>query len=399
MLDQIKQALKKRIEKDIGRAFEELEKILSPQSAHQGTFGTLYNRFNSLKIDEIEGTASYENMKMTENQITKGLLSLIDFLSEDDLHPEQLLQFQIENINLEEDLGEVHLVNCNRDTQDTLFWNSFESFSKTPYQFYFINACNTQMPQSLAERVIYELIELVLDNDDEALNLVIEEKSNRVQVENLPLGPTFQFSKKKFETYFCERFEREFGQANQLSFAEFLQTGLPKLKQQYVATVFQVNKWKPSLMKEYFQWIMSSFTSAHEDVPTFLFFFPVMLKGFVSEEVPAEHVEAVKIIHELCAEYSSSSIYIEPLPPVKKADIDIWLANLGVGNPVIRDRIIHSLINTLLPERQQQIAALLNELEKIPDLSERRRKMAESIKLDMAEAEILQEKIYEFSQR
>ena len=379
MLDQIKHSLKSHLANDLGRAFEELKKSLATHSAHLITFGTLYNRYSSYNIEKIKGTASYENMEMTRAQIVDGFLSLLDLLSDDDLSPELLLQSQIENISLASDLGEIHLVNCDRVAQSEYLWEKFGSFGQTHFQFYFINACNTQMPQSLAERAVYELIEFVLGNDDEALGIVMDEKTGRVRIENLPIGPTSQFSKNKFKTYFCERFEHEFGEANQLSFEDFLQTGIPKLRHQYIATVFQVNQWKANQMKDYFEWILGSFEAAHEDVPTFLFFLPVMLKGFDTEDVPAEHTSALEVIHQLCADFPAKATFIEPLKALPSSDLDAWLADLGEGNPLIRERIIASLVNTFLPERRAEILA--------------------SNQLDMCEAEILQQKIYEFSQR
>lgn len=394
------------LSQDIGRAFDMLERALSLDSVYQKDLSALKTRHNLLnKENNFAGTVSYEDFTRTKNQISNGFINLVDMLAEEDIHPEKRLQFLVEHMDVTNEIGEIHLVNCDRRDQRKSFWTAFEQLSDQPFQFYFINACDTQMPQSLAELVIYEIIDNVLDNDNEVLNIQMErqvrkkegraekkevpeaeteaegEGSYRVKIENLPLGPNAKFSIKKFKGYFNKRFAGLLEGGRPFSIEEMLKPGSDTLesKFEYIVTVFQITEWQQQLMEEYMDWILKTFSKPAEHTPTFLFFFPVILRGYIEEPAPDEHQEALKAIHRFCMKYPDSVRFVQPLPPVPIKDLDLWLLKLGERNRVHRERLISALIDTLLPIRKEHILA--------------------KQQLDMCEAEILQEEIYEVANR
>ena len=162
-----------------------------------------------------------------------------------------VLSDKIERLDIDTEIGEIHLVNCNREKVRNRFWDAFDEFldQENPFQFYYLLACPSQQPTSFGERMIYELIDEELDGELSAISYVNRTDSSRVRIEDLPIGRNLRNSQKDFKKYFTRRFGID------TSFEDYLQTGLPKLekKYEYIVTVFDINasKWNNELMQEY----------------------------------------------------------------------------------------------------------------------------------------------------
>ena len=187
---------------------------------------------------------------------------------------------------------------------------------ENPFQFYYVLACPTQQPTSFGERMIYELIDEELDGEFSAISYVNRQDTYRVKIEDLPLGRNLRNSQKDFKKYFTRRFNIEH------SFEDYLQTGLPKLEKnyKYIVTVFDLNasKWNAELMQAYMQWIIETFSSAHEEVPQFLFFFAIFLKGAHAGNLSGKEKEALESIKNIIQTNPEKCTLFTELLPCRK---------------------------------------------------------------------------------
>lgn len=253
-----------------------------------------------------------------------------------------ILEKEIKELNIEQHLGRLYLVNCDRSEMYDAFWNRYGDFSakKQHFQFYFITSCNTQMPQRFSERMAYELIELECDSDDNAVKADWKESpggERLLRVEDIPFIPRdLESSKKEFKKAFAKRFEFKEPE----SFEDFLKTGVPQIGQKFVITLYSIPQavWGKSFFPEYLDWIMKSFSQTHENVPLFLFYFSFYLKG-MHENVTEEHNSLLAVLDKLAREYPNACL-LKPLLPVPQEDIDEWLRSLGEDSPGIREKIL-----------------------------------------------------------
>jgi hypothetical protein len=109
-----------------------------------------------------------------------------------------------------------------------------------------------------------------------AMHRVVDQDDGRVRVENLPIGRNLVKSQHEFKKYFSKRFSFH----KDVSFEEYIQTGLPHLEYEYVSVIFETSeiKWKKHFAS-YLDWIIANFNNPHPDVPTFIFFFVIYLDG------------------------------------------------------------------------------------------------------------------------
>jgi len=268
------------------------------------------------------------------------------------LHNEEgstVLEKQIRGLNIDEELGVVHLVNCNREQMKDKFWDEFDENEKEHFQFYFISACPTQMPHSFSERMIYELIIEELEENDEAIHLRRHEHSSRVKFFDLPLGRKLERSQQEFKKFFGNYFQ--FKETETLD--TFLKTGLPTMDYEYVAIVFEVmeSKWK-DFFADYFQWIIDSFSVTHDAVPKFLFFFVTTIEGLHDN---AESKTAMTSAYTKLVESNSTAAHLSPLQPVKLIDLRDWIRDVGVRNPEDIQGVIDTLAKGLSPAQQKML--------------------------------------------
>lgn len=262
------------------------------------------------------------------------------------------------NIDENEEIGLLHLVNCNRSEVAELFWDTFDEktdpeddSSPEHFLYYFVASCTTEMPHSFSERMIYELIVEELEDAEEAVHCV-RRSDHRIQMEDLPLGRKEKHSVKAFKKYVQDRFEF----ASTESFETFIKTGVPRLPYDYVTVVFELHerKWKDFLPK-YLKWMMDTFETSHEEVPTFLFFFVFYIDDL--HESGRSGVDSKGIVPALkqLAQSRKASL-LAPLQPVPKADLQAWLLDIGERNPNKVEVVIEQLVKSLRPEERELFA-------------------------------------------
>jgi hypothetical protein len=258
---------------------------------------------------------------------------------------------KINQLNITEDIGDIHLVNCNREVVADSFWEAFDLKleSEVPFQFYFIPACPTQQPNSFTERMIIEIILDELDEEEDAI-LCLRDNRNRIILEDLPLGRNFVRSQKAFAKYFAHRFE-----LGDKTMQEYLDTGLPKLEYDYIATIFEVfgDKWK-DFSTEYLDWIITQFKATHDEVPTFLFFFVVYLKDIHTDKVKKEYENIKTQIQEIQIKHLEIATLLQNLKPVSRDLLESWIRDLGEGNQSKIEDVVDAVIAGLKTEARQQ---------------------------------------------
>lgn len=266
-----------------------------------------------------------------------------------------LLEQRIKDLNLEIDgnIGEYYLVNCDRKPPRDNFWEAFDEFSEqhNPFQFYFIVACPTQQPNSFAERMIYEVVIEELEEEFGAINYVRHPTTHRVKIEDLPLGRNLAKSQKEFKKYFARRFNIT---DTETAFEGYLRSGLPKLEYQYVSTVFEISAsdWDDSLIQTYLQWIIQVFSNTPKEVPTFQFFFAIFLRDAHVKPLAAPSQKIIDSLKEVIHKNSGYCTLITQLMPVTTELIEKWIRDLGEYNQSKIDDLIKLLIHALPEDKK-----------------------------------------------
>lgn len=308
-------------------------------------------RLSTLEAEQLRGTLSTEQHRIALSHINKALLTylgkwnpggdtgpLLDAILR--LHPE---------FSDNHPAGPVLLYNCDRTPPARRFRRAFGANASQPFQFYFICACPDEMPQSLAKRLVYYLIEDKLDHQHNAIDFPFrEDPHDRIRIENLPLGDDLEASKKRFKSYV----QRRFSFADSQNFETFIETGVPKLPFKYVASVFDVpeSAWDgdEGEIQSYFQWMIETFRCPHPEVPTFLFFFVVYIKNLHDESLRSRRAgHILSQIDTLCQNHNAT--LITELPPLEGEHLHDWLRQFDIRNPNHAQSAIDALVQSLQP--------------------------------------------------
>lgn len=320
------------------------------------------------RLLRIEGTDASMEFRLQEeiNVIQRKLSKVYDLPYQENATP---LRKKIEQLNIEEDIGILHLVNCNREKMKDSFWDAFDCCEEEDFQFYFISACGTQMPPSFSERMIYELIYEELEENDNAIHLSRQPDTGRVQLYDLPIGRNLKRCQREFKKFFSRHFRFK----DMEVFDNFITTGLPKMEYEYVALVFEISevKWKDYFV-DYFQWLIQTFSSPHHDVPKFLFFFVIYIDDLHLEDAMMKSKQLiVNAIDTLCTKFEAATS-LNSLLPVKLKDVNDWFRGLGERNPTKVHEVIDILAQGLKPKRQRLLKekGLLNmdDIERVQEL-------------------------------
>ncbi|MBK8705127.1 MAG: hypothetical protein IPN33_17220 [Saprospiraceae bacterium] len=333
---------------------------------------------HSLNLDnEMRGLATREESQVEYTRIAASLQRLANELQQADLGNGgklvELLDAIVAGLPVDVALTPLHLVNCNRRKPTRTFWSAFDSFlsENKRFQYYLILACPTQEPEGFSERAVYELLEKELENEHQSIDFR-RRADERLRIEPMPLGHNLMGCQRAFKKYFSERF----GLTNaDTAFEDYLQTGLPKLPWQYVATVFKVTAtdWDQAVMAPYLQWLMDNFSHTGPNIPTFLFFFVVTVKMPTSEEaVSRDNREALDGARVIAEAHQGRAILIEPLPPVPVDDLEDWLEKLGDITDITKMQIIDLLAQRLTTEELNQFQQFqFFNMERIEDFQEK----------------------------
>ncbi len=259
-----------------------------------------------------------------------------------------------------EEMSSVHLVNCNRQEVRDRFAQGFDERKKRgdKNHYYFLSACPRQMPPSVGERMIYELLgELIEEKPDTVFRQTDESNNDRIIIEKLPVGYNLEESQKQFKRT-CARL---FKWGKDISIEEGISAGkMPLPNYKYAILPFHIHKsaWKP-FVPDYFRWIMEQF-DRRTCGPGVLFFF-VMFHENLHRNPDRESEAIIRSVDELCESYFEnrdpgciSKGHLYPLHPVSEEDVDMWLMDLGEMKMVRRSPVIEALVSQLPKDEKEQ---------------------------------------------
>jgi Effector-associated domain 11 len=313
----------------------------------------LNSQLSNLNESQIKGILSHNEEVLETAKISNRILSLLDTWNQGgEMSILDKLLYTL-HIDKDADLGLLQMVNTDRIVPIRKFKRSFEDKkqAKIPFQFYFLSACPTEMPHSLASRIAYEIIEAESLELDKSVHYPYEEDIHNnlrsIKIEPLPLADAdVAASRKKFKEYVQDRFKL----TNTQSFELFIETGIPKLLYSHILTVFRIteDKWEADEgeILEYLQWMIDTFQTAHPDVPTFIFIFVINIRHLHDEtKIKTSQRTIIERLEAFCQK-NDTAIFKE-LVPIKDTHIESWLTNLGVDNPNDARKVINALNQTL----------------------------------------------------
>jgi hypothetical protein len=339
--DKLKEALKQFLDMTDD---EETENELTGFSSH----------LERLESKIRKGTIATDTANLELAQIRDSILSLLSSFHDASDNNTTDLETMLRILQVDKDLelGLLQTVNSNRFTPIRKFKRNYatQKEEKKPFQCYFLSGCPSEMPHSFAARIVYEIIETESLELNKSVNYCYDEDELRkIKIEPLPLADAdVNTSKKKFKEYVQKRFSF----ANTQSFESFIETGLPKLLYSHILTVFRIteDKWEcGEELFEYLQWLLNTFQTAHQDVPTFIFLFVVNIKNLHDQaKIKPSQLNIIQQIEQFC-EKNDTAIFKE-LVPLKQEHIESWFTNLGVDNPNDVQPIIKNLRDSLAPQ-------------------------------------------------
>lgn len=316
-------------------------------------------RLSALTTDKNKGIIDFKEETLARNQIMAAMLDTYsNWQPGGELTP---LHHAVGQLGIDNDsaVDVAYLVNCDRIKPAKTFRRIFGARkNEEHFQFYFLCGCPNEMPGSFAKRLIYSIIKDHLEGRECSINFPFQEGADRIRIEELPLGDDLEASKKRFKAYVAKRFKFSDTQ----TFESFIETGVPKLEEDYVTAIFEISdkKWDgdEGEIRDYFDWMMRTFNHTHAAVPTFLFFIVVRSQGLWNEAQRNGNQSAIlREIETLCAAHPAFATVISDFPPVDAQDLSDWLAELGVRNPNHAGNIINALAQTLKPHERQMFDA------------------------------------------
>lgn len=363
------------------RIFDELDANIIPNRLAHQEYLILKSRYENMKADNRRGFITPEEFDAERNRWVANALDFLDGLQDGDIKGEEFSQsdyfvYGIRDIihthmDIKEDLGLVHLVNCNRREAKDAFWDAFDEKTerRIPFQFYFVIGDPYQMPHSFSERMVYEIIHSELDDEDTAIHLVLEQDTGRVRVEDLPEGRKLSRHQDAFKKYFSRRFAFQ----QDTDFDAYLKTGLPRLEYEYVTFVFQTSdrNWTRD-HAAYLEWLMSSFEDTQAEMPTFVFLFVLRMQG-MSMGLSPNQQKIMDEVAQLCNAHEKAT-HLPPLPPVEEDDLLNWLYDIGVDSPnkqrILVDAFVKGIPRTDSRRLQQYLEHKLLDMDDIQHLQE-----------------------------
>jgi inactive STAND len=403
MLEVIRSELKIALTGELAEAFILFFQKIDGRSPKVGELTLLSGRYNQAKSNFNQGLILIGERDVLFQQVRAALLDFIERLNDNDLpktpvsdaETAKALGLQATSAsplhalfaNLRIDwknipISHLHLVNCDRVAEfKTLKYALRERWDRhQEFQYYFINACPMQRPESFSERVILEIIHKLDEEEQEAILVHRKPDTGRIRVDKLP----FDFmglaqSKKRLAKYFEERFDYH---EPVEPVEEFLRNCVRKvLDYQYIAFVFSIDAkdWEP-FFPEYIQWIMDTFDTIEDEDTAFLFFFPVWARNL--HEAPTQALrEIADAIQQLGQAHNAITTVISPLTPVVKSDIGDWFTEFGEADT--------AKIDDLLMLTLQREKSALTRLDRF----------LKDGKVDMYDVEALQEEAYRYAMK
>lgn len=353
-------------EGDLDLAFDILFKNTAPDHAVRTDIIHAKSNYAELKEKFGSNLIAFKDFNEGCARVKYHLLeNLLPRLNDDDDTP--LFQ-TVKSLGVDPDneIGILQRVNCDRRAASRQFWTDFDArkTQKQHFQFYFIAGCPDEMPNTFAERLIYELMEQELAPDGKKIDYVFTEErggnknagnnlfKGPVELEDLPLGPNAERSKRLFKAYVQNRFKF----ADTQNFEAFIDTGVPKLPFDYIVGAYRIfeDAWEAgdNNLREYLQWMVDTFRCPHADVPTFVFFIVVEVRRLYETAQPGSLQKFIlDELKKLCSR--NESTLLTELPPPPESDLSTWLRKLGTRNPNQASQVIAALAKSLKGEEKE----------------------------------------------
>jgi len=342
---------------------------------------TIESRYNNLFESHRKGTLTYDYFSAKKAGVVESLLSLISELNLDDIYlsdkdvilaqalhklkqrkegkknnlgiaPERtILREAIKEADFDEEKAtRLNLVNCDRKEPNQLYWEGFEKKEKEPFQFYFINGCSSQQPQSLAERVIYELEkEKEEEGDEGAILSELKGDSQRIKFIEFPLKATLKRSQKALKNYFANRFKIQ-----NKSLEEFIKEEIIKYDSyDYIKTVFisDISQWNRHTAK-YLDWMIDKFKDNRTNAPSFIFYIIFHMDDLHLNR--SQYKDIIAELEKLAIKHSKTTTLIDNLKTVPVHLVEVWIKKMGELRPAKIDDLILKLAYTLATEEKQK---------------------------------------------
>lgn len=411
-LEKVQQELRTALAADLGDALVLLRQRLGP-SPRVSDIVLQSGRYHQADSDFRKGLMQIGERNTVFNQVCNALLELVGELSESDLvqpasdpvlaqkmgfqvAPQQFLAPLFAKLRVDwRKISHVHLVNCDRIDENRLFRSTYRKRHNQHQgsQFFFINACPMQRPESFAERVILEILEKYDEEDQQAILVRRKPQSERLLIEELPFDPMgLDESKRLTAKYFQKRFgfQEHIEPVEDFLRACARHAGVGK---RFATFIFRINAadWEP-LLTDYLRWLMDTLRpiESTEGAAEFLFFFPVQVRN-LHDAPPASLRMAIEEINKLVQaaqlaatespEPTQAVVYdmITPLLPVPMEEVTTWFEELDEADAA---KVAELLLLTL-----QRDKAALTRLQRYMD---------EGI-IDMYDMEALQADLYEYA--
>ncbi len=329
------------------------------------------NRIRSALAIETNPSIKFQleiDLAQTEAEIYEVKKKLSDKSGFEFFEDGSTLWEKIKKLHIEEPVGNLHLVNCNRERMKDRFWDEFDEREGEPFQFYFIPACPTQMPPSFSERMIYEILIEELDEHTEAMRYERREGTERPKIYDLPVGRNIERCQHEFRKFFSGFFELK----DALTFEDFIHDRLPDIGYKYVVMVFKIreNDWKNYFI-DYFNWLLQTFTHTQDNEPKFLFFFVLHIDALhdgCSEEAQKNILAPVQ---QLVKNHHAAAL-LTTLEPVPDNDLKTWLDKLGTNNNAFLDDLVETVAKGLrgkdLEQFQKHKRFNMDDIERVQEL-------------------------------
>lgn len=275
---------------------------------------------------------------------------------------QSVLREKVRNLSLTEPMGRLHLINCNRQELRDRFEAGFDHRQnnlKAKNHYYFLTSCPKQMPPSLGERMVYELLGDLLDDGKQPVFCRFNKlEYDRLEIKKLPIGYSLEKSQELFLKFAAAHFEWPEHTAFEQAATQNL---FPKPSYQYsiLPLSLRKNEWK-DFFPAYFDWIADHLARRAPGGPTLMLFFIFYLEDLhlhcdpETKHCTDEKSAAIlRALDELAQRHPAAG-HFYPLMPVHQTDLRDWFSDLGENNPARIDPVLHTLANSLPPTEKEQ---------------------------------------------
>ncbi|MBX2893597.1 MAG: hypothetical protein KF734_21965 [Saprospiraceae bacterium] len=322
-----------------------------------------------LATDENEKFKYDHNIAEAELELTDVKKQLADAYDLGTESGQSFLREKVLDLSLTGEMGRLHLVNCDRLDLRDRFEAGFDhrqNTLKAPNHYYFLSSCPSQMPPSLGERMVYELLgELLDDGKNPVFCRYNARNHDRVDLKKLPIGITLEKSQELFRKFLAAHFDWPIHTDLPHALAQNL---FPKPNYAFSILPFSLRKaeWR-DFFPEYFDWIAQQLAQRPPGGPTLLLFFVVYLDDLHRHYDPAtqtcsdEKSAAILTALDALVERHPAAGHFYPLLPVPETDLRDWFFDLGETNTARLRPVLDTLANALPPdERELYRQKLLN---------------------------------------